>query len=190
MKKYQIWILLGVILSVAVATTMSVNSEDVPDPPDANEQKQVAKAELLIPQYYDRVGERLTAILADEELPIRRRVQAAKRLGQIKYPPAIPILIQNIQLDDPDIQVISGNEGEPFVGINSLAQYGPAFVPAVIDAFLDETEKRRRQYFLSVILTGNQQRVATTYFAGLKAQKDVRISHAKFIEFRDYITVR
>ncbi len=164
MKKYQIWILLGLMLSVAVATTILADPDDDADPLDGKVQKKVERAELLVPKYYDRVGKRLTAILADEKQPIRQRVQAAKRLGQIKYPPAIPNLIRHIQLDDPGIQVISGNESEPTVGINSLAQYGPAFVPAVVDAYLDETDKLRGHSFLYVILGGKQEKVATTYF--------------------------
>jgi HEAT repeat protein len=159
MKDHRLW-MFSLLLIVTSSLSGDAQEKEAPLP---TEEEQLERAEWMVPEYYDKVGKRLTATLADEEIPIRQRVQAAKRLGIMKYPPAIETLIRNNLLLDPDI-VISGNETEPLVAVNVLAQYGDAAVPRIIDAYLEEeNESGRSRLYMAI---GNR-RTALVYAKGL-----------------------
>lgn len=138
-----------------------------PIPAVATKPKQLECAESTIAKYYDKVGKLLTATLADEEIPIRERVRAAKRLGIMKYPPAISMLIRHNQLLDPDVHAISDDWTVGLPCLCALIEYGDAAVPQVIDAYLEEENRPDRSRLYSVISTQSTRRAALIYANGL-----------------------
>lgn len=132
--------------------------------------------------------------LGDKNQPTKRRVQCARILAELKYAPAIPELIENITLTDPDVTV--SDDGTPLVCMIALQEFEVAAVPQIVVAYLDEpdpvpnisrNEDTRRMLLLMVIGGGRTSRVATTHFLGLSARGDHRITPAKTKEWNDYL---
>jgi len=143
-----------------------------------------------------RLGARLIKIVADDKQPPESRVKAARLLGELKFAPAIPTLINNISLVDRSLDGISGSEGDPLVCLIALQSFGNAAVPQIVDAYLDEpdpiknvsrNEDIRRHLLLAAIGGGSTSRVATTHYLGLSARKDKRITPAKTKEWNQYL---
>ena len=112
----------------------------------------------------------------------QRRVYATKVLGQMKYLPAIPVLIKHIRFYDKTVTVVSGSENG-FVAEVALGQFGHSAVPAIVNAYLDNSDRILRSGYLSAIWEGRTGDVAKTYFIGLHAQHDKRITKEDFKYF-------
>lgn len=109
-----------------------------PDPADVRKEAEQCVASR------ERIGERLAAIVADGEEPVAKRHEAARWLGKLQYPPAIDVLIQRIDLVDP-----THIESEPrpdlaYPLMMTLAGYGKAAVPQIVDAYLAERSQERQ----------------------------------------------
>ena len=131
---------------------------------------------------YDKVGWYWMNVLDDENALNRRRVQASKILGHLKYLPAIPVLIKHIQLFESGKVYTENDEG--YIVQHTLGQYGPAAVPSIIDSYLSETDSGRRSALSGAIHIGKTQRTAMTYAQGLHALHDNRVSDDKLQELR------
>lgn len=112
----------------------------------------------------------------------QRRVYATKVLGQMKYLPAIPVLIKHIRFSDNSVTVIS-DSGNGFVAQEALGLYDHAAVPAIVNAYLDDTDRRLGLHFVNAIWAGRTGDVAKTCFLGLHAQHDKRITKEDFDYF-------
>ena len=87
----------------------------------------------------DEVGSRLMKLPADEKRPqnvwrhpLENRHETARWLGELRYPPAIPMLIQYIDTEGP-----SYDDGPTFPCREALEMFGDAAVPRLVDAFLE-----------------------------------------------------
>ncbi len=150
-------------------------------------------------QHSDEIGKYWMNVLDDEEGQTmqrvitpdkhrlfavnQRRVYAAKVLGQMKYLPAIPVLIKHIRLHDMTVTLIS-DSGDGFASQEALVQYRDAAVPQIVDAYLNDTGRSLSSHFVSAISSGQPDVVASTYFLGLHAKHDRRITDKDFEYFR------
>lgn len=121
----------------------------------------------------DRVGRtapKLEQILKDAKQPAAVRLKAARLLGQLRYAPAIPTLIQHIALTETGKFVEDGPE---YLCADALGLYGDAAVPLVVDAYLktDQDDQSEEDRFLSAIRAGKTGKVAIAYTKGLAPAK-------------------
>ena len=163
-----------------VAESTSRVNETVPVPSSPTEAAILANTESLM-QHYEDVGKYWVSVLDDESNSNSRRVYAAKVLGKMRYPPAIPILVKHVRLVDKSIGAISGNEDEPLAGLNALAQYRNAAVSDVINAYLDEESQGRQSMLLDAI----SKKTGMTYVVGLHAQHDKRVTDEVFRDLEE-----
>lgn len=148
-------------------------------------EEQILGFSSMLTQHCDEIGTYWIKVLDDEKETNARRVLAAKALGTIKYRPAIPVLIKHIRLLDRDRTAIWGvsESGIEFASQYALGhQYGIAAIPGIINAYLDDTDRDLRLHFMSSIRPRDQA-VARTYFLGLHAQHDKRITKEDFDYF-------
>ena len=166
MKIYKLW-MFSLLLIVTYFLSGEAQEKEIPL---TTEEEQLEQAERMIAEYYDKAGKRLTAILANEKLPIRQRVLAAKRLGIMKYPPAIPTLIRHNLLLDPDVQAISEDWSIAFPCVLALREYGDAAAPQVVEAYSRAEENSSDRIRLSMAIEGrSMRRTALIYAKGLAA---------------------
>ena len=118
----------------------------------------------------DAVGPKLMGILADEKRPTEIRLEAAVLLGQLRYAPAIPTLIQHIALTETGKFVEDGPE---YLCADALGLYGDAAVALVVDAYLktDQDDQSEEDRLLSAIRVGKTGKVAIAYTKGLAPAK-------------------
>jgi hypothetical protein len=57
--------------------------------------------DAVLPEQLHRVGKELMSVLGDPQQPVEDRIRAARLLGQMKYVLAMPLLIDNLSLEDP-----------------------------------------------------------------------------------------
>lgn len=172
---------------------------DVADPAEALlSDNEILRLTESLTQHYDEVGKYWTGVLDDEQgagmqlehVPDKqrgfamnqRRVFATKVLGQMKYRPAIPVLIKHIRFRDITVTAIS-DSGEGFVAQEALGQYGNAVVPEIMDAYLDDSDRNLLLHFLAAIHEGCTEKAAKTYLLGLHAQHDHRVIDEDFLYF-------
>ena len=162
------------------------------EPPDSSKSDDTDQIESVI-QQYERLGNKLIAILADEEEPTKLRSDAARTFGRMKYVPAIQTLIQQLTLVDPT-RHSTGDDLEPLVCLLALIEYGNLAVPNVVGAYLAEpdpikhtTRREDQRRHLLLILIRREKKVSNIYFQGLVATKDARITKAKLAEWTDYM---
>ena len=110
--------ILGIVLVTSGSLAQAL--QKVTAPPEFAEAEAVLKS-------LDVVGPKLLRIIADEKRPKAVRAQAARWLGKLRYAPAIPTLIQNIELIDPDGPAADGPD---FPCQESLQKFGDAAVPS------------------------------------------------------------
>ena len=122
--------------------------------------------------HYEKIGKYWSEMLANEKVPHDWRVYAARVLGDMRYAPAIPILIKNITLKDDRVYDYSGEIGESFVCHVALEHFGSAAVPAVVDAYLEEKDSNHRIFLLKAI----PGTVTEIYLSGLHVQHDERVT--------------
>jgi hypothetical protein len=120
----------------------------------------------------DDLGEKLRFLLADREAPVEERLRAAEALGALRYLPAIPTLIQYIDLELP----VVGEFREP-PPARALRDFGEAAVLELVRAYLAEglcvvSPGRRRQHAILFAIRGRSDAAARTYALGFAAQGD------------------
>ena len=114
----------------------------------------------------DDVGSKLIDILADAKRPKAIRLEAAEWLGKLRYAPAIPKLIQYVDLVD-TAQFTS--DGPEYPCRDALQMMGDAAVPSLVDAFL-KTDSQRLELCLFTGIARKSQPAARTYAKGLATQ--------------------
>lgn len=162
-------------------------SASTEEQPAATEEAQVKQAEWMIPRYYDKIGARLTATLANEKQPIHQRVRAAKLLGEMKYSPAIPTLICYVGLLDPEVTAISSDWSLGLPCLAALFQFRNAAVPKVVEAFLGEENASRRYRLYSTIASYHTRRTALIYAKGLAAHDETKVHPKRLKELLKYL---
>ena len=127
-----------------------------------------------------KVGQYWLSVLNDKHS--RRNAYAGKVLSRIRYYPAIPDLIRNIHIADVTVSLYPG--GEVRTVRRSLAEFGNAAIPDIIDAYLSTTNGTERRGFTLTIQTGKTESFAITYLTGLHAQGDKRVTDQILREFK------
>lgn len=134
--------------------------------------------------HHEKVGRFWMNMLDDKAKPSKDRAYAAKVLGRMRFRPAIPVLIANIEVVDESVPSF-GDRSNLHIVIRSLGQYGDAAVPDLVHAYLDTTVNRDGRDFLEAIKAGKSEKFAITYLTGLHALRDKRVTHEILQEFCD-----
>ena len=136
-----------------------------PPPPEFAEAEAALKA-------VEAIGPKLVALLDDEKRPVAQRIEAATWLGRLRYAPAIPTLIQHIQLYDPEMPIDAGSD---FPCQDALIDFGDAAVPSLVDAYMAVNERGEERVDVSrlnhlwMAIAQKSRPAAWTYAKGLEA---------------------
>ncbi len=162
---------------------------DRPSPPVDNHKPKTIEVRLSeneilqltesLTQHYDQIGKYWMNVLDDEDNDNASRVKATKALGQMKYNPAIPVLIKHIRLHDDSILGYT-ESGIDFPASQALGQYGNAAVPQIVNAYLDDKDRKLSYDYLGSIWAGRTMAFAKTYLLGLQVLQDNRIVSSDF----------
>lgn len=170
-------LVLGVLTAMGIILVTSGGSAQ--GPPKVAALPEFAEAEAVL-KSLDEVCPKLLRIIVDEKRPKSVRAHAARWLGKLRYVPAIPALIQNVELIDPDGPA---EDGPDFPCRDALQMFGDAAVPALVDAFMAVTGRGQdRENCLYMAITQKSRSTARTYAQGLAVQN----TDAKFQKRIDY----
>lgn len=133
------------------------------------------ESEALI-KNYDLVGRTWLKVLDDKDAPNSCRCMAAFMLSEMRYLPAIPVLIKQINLEDHSVTAGSSSF-ERFIVVEFLGKFENAAVPAIVDAWLGEKNPQIRNSYEFAISFGNTTKEAITYMRGLRARGDKRVTN-------------
>ena len=139
--------------------------------------------EKINPEQFREVGPHLMQIVGDDRRPIKNRVQAAQLLGEIKYMPAIPILVDHIQLIEPE--VFRRHWDNPFAYVKplviALRRYGKDATPMLVDEWFERTNTSGRTEIGYVIFRKSTAAIArrrarqiAPHIRGTNVQKDLK----------------
>jgi hypothetical protein len=120
----------------------------------------------------EQMGQRLTAVFADSELPVAERLHAARLLGDLHYVPAIDVLIRHVDLVDPSVDASKSNPRLTHPVTTALAAYRNAAVPRLVDAFLEERNRRKQDLLHRAIQYGKTTDFARSYLRGIPPIRD------------------
>jgi hypothetical protein len=121
----------------------------------------------------ERAGEALLLVLKDEKRPARDRLACALALGRLRYTPAIPQLIQLIELGVADEEATRLRAQGPlsvfelFPCRQALLDFGELAVPALLAAYLKVNGCRERERAFESILLRANRRATRIYLQGL-----------------------
>ena len=170
--------------SVPVAASQETEEGTKATPDDPATEQKILKDSAFVTEHYEEIGQYWMKLLDDDKALNKRRAYAAKVLGQVRYLPAIPVLIKHIRFMEFTGDVYSDGE-DGLVVQQALGKYGNAAVPAIIDAYLDDPDDRKRSALKNTIYSGETQKVAMTYLYGLQAQHDKRLTDDQVQYFRE-----
>jgi len=114
-------------------------------------------------------AERLVRVLKDRGQPLAKRAEAARELGRIKYLPAIPVLLDQIALPEPQSAVppsLSSLTDDPFDDldrkgpcIDALKAYGREAILPAVRRYLASRAAAHRDYLRTVLTFNNHYQV-------------------------------
>jgi hypothetical protein len=139
--------------------------------------KALREAEELA-QRADELGPALVQGLANPSNPNKARVRCARLLGKMRYTPAVPKLIEFIELIDeeenrkPNIE--GRHAGQVYPCAAALNALGAAAVPHVVEAYLAEPNDRRARLLKAALywrVGGEPYKAATVYAQGVIAER-------------------
>ncbi len=175
-----IGVLLWSILAVSLPATSPpwIHIRDVTAYAESQQSaEEILRHTEVMMQNYDRTGKFWMKVVDDEKADIRYRGYAAKVLGTMKYPPAIPLLIEHSHVMDGRVGYTDGDGGYSYYVIrNQLELYGNAAVPQIVNAYLDRTDRQSPSLLLDPIYFGKTSVVAKAYLLGLNALGDRRVT--------------
>jgi HEAT repeat protein len=168
------------IVAVIAASALLVRFCYADEPTDP---KHDAKLDALIAQSTksaresEEFAKKLLQILTNKEQPLKDRLAAARALGKLQYAPAIPKLIENIDLEDPETLIFDDKGRRKYRNstptVNALGNMGLAAIPKLVEAALvTEEGSDRRVRFLEAIRRTNHCREAALYAQGLAFDTD------------------
>src|SRR5262245_16559411 len=113
---------------------------------------EVAASEPPVPSLFTRteklitereqLGDELIKVVENSDQPIKYRHQAMLLLGWMQYAPAIPILIEHIQLSDPDYVSSEPRPDLEYPAIQALADFGNSAVPQILEAAITTRDQQ------------------------------------------------
>ncbi|MCX7420977.1 MAG: hypothetical protein NT013_15755 [Planctomycetia bacterium] len=171
-----------VLLLASVAVVETTVAQNAP----AN--RAVFDSVKMVKEQYNALGKQLVAIVSDTKQRAEDRSEAVRSLVDLKYVPAIEVLIKHIDLVDPTVTSISGAFIQNRPCALALIEFGAIAHSQIISAYLAEPDpverssgvKDQRRYLLRCAIGSRASlQVADVYFQGLVAKRDPRISAAK-----------
>jgi len=136
--------------------------------PTAGQIEEAAK----VPAKKEDLGKTLLSVFADKNQPAKKRIECALTLGKLKYLPAIPKLIELIELQDPEaVNLEPPLIEDRYPCIRALANYGEEGVPSIVEAYAKEDNGTRQRLLRTVIRVGKTRDAAITLAKKLLSEK-------------------
>ncbi len=156
------------------------------------EPKSVKEALAAVPKAVaerERLGRVLLAGLSDEKRPAKQRVDCALALGKLRHAPAIPKLIELINLDNELRGDFHGKEIvtelppflDMFPSTRALVDYGVLALPALAEAYVTEDDEGHTLSLACALLKDKEKR-SKIYLQGLFMERPDRRSKLRVLK--------
>jgi hypothetical protein len=131
---------------------------------------------------------RLMRVLGDEQMDKKSRLAAARKLAELRYEPAIAILIQHLELTVgpkklgrvPGIGPELGPWEEVYPCVQGLSEFGASAIPLIVENILDKETSEHREFLLGYCLTiAGLQKEARRYVIGIHNEHQERFARTR-----------
>jgi len=124
------------------------------------------------PAKKEEYGKVLLSIFVDKHEPLKKKIECALALGRLKYLPAIPRLIEFIELQHPIGTIFSESAIEiQYPCVRALADYGEAAASSIVEAYAKEENKTRQRLLRAVVRIGKTHKAAIAFAEKLLSEK-------------------
>jgi len=126
-----------------------------------------------------RIGKELLHDFSKSDEDSKLQIQRAMALAYLKYVPAIPEMINKLELQDSSTLLNESAVDVVFPCVRALALYGDAAVPYVVEAYLIENSESRKGLLLNVIKIGGMKSKVQVYIREFVSSREGEITKAR-----------